>query len=55
MAKNVFYMQIGGSGLYHLNKDPLFGKLFDGSINIELRIKPDGDSKGSRSEFYAKD
>ena len=54
--KEVYYIQFGGSGLYHLNKDPLnLGTpLFDGSINIELRIKPDGDPKGSRSESFTK-
>ena len=54
--KEVYYIQFGGSGLYHLNKDPLnLGTpLFDGSINIELRIKPDGDSRGSRSESFTK-
>ncbi len=55
-GKEVYYIQFGGSGLYHLNKDPLnLGTpLFDGSINIELRIKPDGDPKGSRSESFTK-
>jgi len=53
-GKGVYYIQFGGSGLYHLNKDPLnLGTpLFDGSINIELRIKPDGDSDGSRSKSF---
>ena len=50
-GKNVFYIQIGGSGLYHLNKDPLnLGtKEFKGTARIELRIKPDGDSGSSKS------
>ena len=55
-GKNVFYMQIGGSGLYHLNKDPLnLGtKEFKGKARIELRIKQDGDSGGSTSKNYTK-
>ena len=50
-GKNVFYMQIGGSGLYHLNKDPLkLGtKEFKGKARIELRIKADGDSGSSKA------
>jgi len=46
--KGVYYIQIGGSGLYHLNIDQLdLGTpAFTGEINIEIRIKPDGDSGG---------
>ena len=53
-GKGVYYIQFGGSGLYHLNNDPLnLGTpLFKGEINIELRIKPDGDSAGSRSKSF---
>ncbi len=49
-------MQIGGSGLYHLNRDPLkLGtKPFKGNARIELRIKQDGDSGGSTSRNYTK-
>lgn len=47
-AKGVYYIQIGGSGLYYLGKDTL--KLgvppFTGQINVEIRVKPDGDSGG---------
>ena len=55
-GKKVFYMQIGGSGLYHLNRDPLkLGtKPFKGNARIELRIKQDGDSGGSTSRNYTK-
>jgi len=54
-SKGVNYIQIGGSGLYHLNTDPLdLGTpAFTGEINIEIRIKPDGDGGGySTSKSY---
>jgi hypothetical protein len=42
--KDVYYIQIGGSGLFYLGKNPL--KLdvpaFDGEINIEFRLGPSG-------------
>lgn len=42
--KNVYYIQIGGAGLFYLGTNPL--KLdvpkFEGSINIEFRLGPSG-------------
>lgn len=38
--KNVFYIQVGGAGLFHLGSDPLgLGvPAFQGNVNVEMRI-----------------
>lgn len=42
--KNVFYIQIGGAGLFYLNKNPynLPVPKFEGEIDIEFRLGPAG-------------
>ena len=54
--KGVFYIQIGGAGLFHLGSDPL--KLgvpkFTGEANIEIRLKSAGDSAGTTSASFSK-
>jgi len=43
-SKNVYYIQIGGKGLYYLESNPADLPIppFDGEINIELRPRPSG-------------
>ena len=38
--KNVFYIQVGGAGLFHLGSDPLSLGVpaFKGNVNVEMRI-----------------
>lgn len=38
--KNVFYIQVGGAGLFHLGSDPLNLGVppFKGTVNVEMRI-----------------
>lgn len=38
--KNVFYIQVGGAGLFYLGSDPLGLKVpqFTGTVNVEMRI-----------------
>ena len=42
--KNVFYIQIGGAGLFFLNKNPYNLPIpqFEGEIDIEFRLGPGG-------------
>lgn len=46
-SKNVYYIQIGGKGLYYLESNPANLPIppFDGEINIELRPRPSGRTK----------
>lgn len=54
--KGVFYIQVGGAGLFHLGSDPLQLGVpkFEGEANIEIRLKPAGDKTGSVSAAFTK-
>jgi hypothetical protein len=54
--KGVFYIQIGGAGLFHLGSDPLGLGVpkFAGEANIEIRLKSAGDSAGTTSAGFSK-
>lgn len=53
-GKNVYYIQIGGAGLFYMGKNPL--KLpvpeFNGEIQVEVRIGYAGDSSGTTSKAF---
>ena len=50
--KGVYYIQIGGLGLFYLGKNPL--KLpvpkYDGEVNIEFRLGPSGSKNRKLSD-----
>jgi len=54
--KGVFYIQIGGAGLFHLGSDPLKLNVpkFIGEANIEIRLKAAGDTVGTTSASFSK-
>lgn len=54
--KGVFYIQVGGAGLFYLGSNPLNLDVpkFEGEANIEIRLKPAGDSTGSTSKAFTK-
>ncbi len=54
--KGVFYIQVGGAGLFYLGNNPLNLDVpkFEGEANIEIRLKPAGDSTGSTSKAFTK-
>lgn len=53
-AKGVFYIQIGGAGLFYMGSNPLNLPVppFQGEANIEIRLKRSGDTKGSTSKAF---
>jgi hypothetical protein len=54
--KGVFYIQVGGAGLFYLGSNPLNLDVpkFEGEANIEIRLKPAGDTSGSVSKAFTK-
>jgi hypothetical protein len=54
--KGVFYIQVGGAGLFYLGNNPfnLDVPKFEGEANIEIRLKPAGDSTGAISKAFTK-
>ena len=54
--KGVFYIQVGGAGLFYLGSNPLNLDIpkFEGEANIEIRLKPAGDSTGATSRAFTK-
>ncbi|NBO27844.1 MAG: hypothetical protein EBX47_10985 [Synechococcaceae bacterium WB8_1B_057] len=55
-GKNVFYIQIGGAGLFYLGSNPLNLPVpkFEGVADIEFRLGKAGDSTGSTSRAFSK-
>ena len=53
-GKNVYYIQIGGAGLFYMGKNPLNLPVpeFNGEIQVEVRIGYAGDSSGSTSKAF---
>jgi hypothetical protein len=54
-GKNVYYIQIGGAGLFYMGKNPLNLPVpeFNGEIQVEVRIGYAGDSGGSTSKAFS--
>ena len=50
-SKGVYYMQVGGAGLFYMGKDiyNLGVPKFEGEVKMEVRLKPAGDTQGSVS------
>lgn len=55
-GKNVFYIQVGGAGLFYMTENPFNLPIpeFEGEINVEIRIGYAGDSQGSISRSFSK-
>lgn len=55
-GKNVYYIQIGGKGLFYMNQNPLNLPVpeFKGEMQVEVRIGYAGDTKGSVSRAFSK-
>lgn len=55
-SKNVYYIQIGGAGLFYMNDNPL--KLpvpeLQGEIQVEIRLRYGGDTGGSTTRAFTK-
>jgi|14BtaG_2_1085337.scaffolds.fasta_scaffold00055_8 hypothetical protein len=51
-SKQVYYMQVGGAGLFYMGKDiyNLGVPPYEGEVKIEIRLKAAGDSTGSISK-----
>ena len=49
-SKNVYYIQVGGAGLFYLGRNPMNLPVprFDGKMQVEFRAKP----SGSRRRMY---
>ena len=54
--KKVFYIQIGGAGLFFLGSNPLNLPVpeFTGQAQIEIRLKPAGDTSGAVTRAFNK-
>lgn len=50
-SKGVYYIQVGGRGLFYMGKDifNLGVPKFNGEVKMEIRFKPAGDSTGATS------